>query len=90
MIDITSNEFKVILQYCEHHNFIRPPEIVRPLAKDISLCVSDRWDIDFITSFDFGQTVNILIVADKLKCTSLMDLCYTKLALNIRSKYEYS
>jgi hypothetical protein len=75
----------VLYKYCEHHNFTNPPEIKRPLADDISVCVTDQWDVEFINSFNFDNTVDLLLIADKMKCKGLMDLCYTKLALTMRS-----
>lgn len=89
-LDIGSNEFKFIIQFCEHHNFIHPPQIIRPLQfNELRRCVSDQWDAEFINSFDYNQVTDLLQAADYLKCNSLIDLCYAKLAMFFRSKIKF-
>ncbi len=83
---INSNEMKLIIQYCEHHKYINPPEIHRPLqCNDLRKCVNDPWDADFINSLEFDKVTDLLLAADLLKCTSLIDLCYARLAMYFRS-----
>jgi hypothetical protein len=84
--NVKSNDFSQILQYCHFHNFIEPPEIVRPMKfNDLKLCVSDQWDAEFINQFDFETVTELLMACDSLQCNSLADLCYAKLGLFFRS-----
>ncbi len=53
---------------------------------DISANVPDSWDVEFINSFDFNSTIELLLIAEKVRCIGLIDLCYTKLALVIRGR----
>lgn len=86
MSGIKSQEFQLIVQYCEHHNYVHPPEIVRPLQhNELKKCVNDEWDVSFINSLDFEKVTDLLVAADILKCTSLCDLCYARIALFFRT-----
>lgn len=81
---INSEIFGFILKFCDKHNCIPPPEIKRPLiSNDIQVLVSE-WDANYINQFDFDNVVNILVAAEKLKCLSLMDLCYARIAIFFR------
>jgi len=82
---IKSSEFEQIILFCDHHNHIHPPEIIRPLQyNDLKLCVKDPWDADFISQFDFNRVTELLSASELLKCSSLADLCYARLALYFR------
>lgn len=84
---VKSPEFKLIIEYCSHHNYVHPPLVVRPLKyNELKQCVNDEWDAEFITAIDFDRLTDLLIACELLGCRSLLDLCYTRLALFFRGK----
>jgi hypothetical protein len=84
---VKSQEFKLIIEYCFHHNYIHPPLVVRPLKyNELKKCVNDEWDAEFICAIDFERVTDLLIACELLSCRSLLDLCYTRLALFFRGK----
>jgi S-phase kinase-associated protein 1 len=86
--NIKSNDLRIIIQFCEHHKYIPPPEIVRPLQyNELSKCVSDIWDAEFISSIEFEKVTELLLVADYLGISSLTDLCYARMAMYFRGKF---
>jgi len=87
---LKSTEFQFIIDYCNHHKFVDPPLIVRPLRNnDLKKCVADEWDVDFINAFDFEKVTDLLLAAELLGCQSLIDLCYARMALFFRGNYFY-
>jgi hypothetical protein len=61
--------------------------MLRPLrSNDLRECVNDEWDANFISSLNLDNVTDILVAADMLKCESLEDLCYARLALYFRGK----
>lgn len=87
-INISSFTLETVLKYCQYHNYDPPNEIKRPLNDDLSMCIVDNWDYKFIQEFTTDQLVILLNESAQLGCTSLQDLCLTRLALIIRSKYS--
>lgn len=86
MPELKPQELKLILEYCEHHNYKFPQELVKPLKNnDIYACVNDTWDADFITKLDFDKTTDLLNAATYIGCYTLADICYARLALYFRS-----
>jgi hypothetical protein len=86
-LEVKSQEFSLILQFCDHHKYTNPPEIIRPLkSNELKKCVVDEWDADFINSISFEKVTDLLLGAESLKCFSLVDLCYAKMALFFRGK----
>ena len=84
---VKSPELKLIIEYCFHHNYIHPPLVVRPLKyNELKKCVNDEWDAEFISAIDFERVTDLLIACELLSCRSLLDLCYTRLALFFRGK----
>ena len=86
--NIKSTDLSIIIQFCEHHKHIQPPEIVRPLQyNELSKCVSDVWDSEFISNIEFDKVTELLLVADYLGISSLTDLCYARMAMYFRGKF---
>ena len=86
--NIKSTDLSIIIQFCEHHKYIQPPEIVRPLQyNELSKCVSDVWDSEFISNIEFDKVTELLLVADYLGISSLTDLCYARMAMYFRGKF---
>jgi S-phase kinase-associated protein 1 len=84
---IKSSELNLIIQFCEHHKFNSPSEIIKPLQyNELSKCVSDAWDAEFISGLDFDKVTELLIAAEFLMINSLTDLCYARMALYFRGK----
>lgn len=85
---VKSEEFSLIIEYCNHHNYVNPPPISRPLKfNELKKCVVDEWDSDFINAIDIDGITDLLISCERLNCSSLLDLCYAKLALFYRGIY---
>lgn len=84
---LKEQEFNLILQYCQHHNFTFPQSLIKPLrSNDLANCVNDPWDALFINSLDFDKTTDLLNAATYIGCSTLTDICYARLALYLRSK----
>jgi hypothetical protein len=82
---VASQYIDLIIKFCSYHNFIAPPEITRPLQyNNLNNCVQDPWDANFISSLDFDKVTDLLLASETIKCASLMDLCYARLALYFR------
>ena len=62
-------------------------EIVKPLKyNELRKCLQDQWDADFIESMSFDLVTDLLLAAEFVKCISLVDLCYARLAIYFRSR----
>ena len=86
-LDINSLQLSHIIEYCDHHKYTNPPEIIRPLQfNDLKKCVNDIWDAEFMLSMDFDKIIDLLNAANLLEIASLIDLCYASLALYFRSR----
>jgi hypothetical protein len=83
--NIKSPELKLVIQFCEHHKFTSPPEILKPLQyNELSKCVQDEWDAEFISNLEFEKVTELLLAAEYLMINSLTDLCYARMALYFR------
>jgi len=83
--NIKSSELNLIIQYCEHHKFTSPAEILKPLQfNELTKCVQDTWDADFISGLEFDKITDLLLAAEYLMINSITDLCYAKMALYFR------
>jgi len=75
------------VKYCEHHNYTKPELIIRPLqSNELSQCLKDQWDVEFINQLSFEQITDLLLASEALMCEGLADLCYAKIALYFRGK----
>lgn len=62
-VDLHSDEFNKILNFCTYHKFIPTNEIKKPLLyNDLSKCVEDTWDSDFILKLEFDKVIDLLNV----------------------------
>lgn len=86
---LREQELSLIIQYCEHHNYIFPQPLIKPLrSNDLINCVNDSWDANFLSKLDFDQTTDLLNAATYIGCSTLADICYAKLALYFRSGFR--
>jgi hypothetical protein len=86
---LREQELNIILQYCQHHNYNFPEPLVKPLrSNELINCVNDPWDANLLNSLDLDQTTDLLNAVTYIGCSGLADICYAKLALYFRSKFE--
>ena len=91
MKNISSFSFEQFLRYCQGHNF-EPcsEEIKRPLNDDISLCIENSFDLQFINELGMEEVIKLLTEITQLNCSGFNELCLSRLALIIRSKIRLS
>ena len=79
-VGIKKASLVLIIEYCEHHNYIPPPAIIRPLQyNDFEKCISDKWDFEFINKIDIRTCFELANDCDSVKCESLFGLCCAKI-----------
>ncbi len=75
----------LIKEYCEHHNFINPKPITKPLPyNDFSKCISDKWDYDFIMKLSINESLEFVNYFKELNCESLYYLCCARIGFYFR------
>ena len=75
----------LIKEYCEHHNFIKPKPITKPLPyNDFSKCISDKWDYDFIMKLSINESLEFVNYFKELNCESLYYLCCARIGFYFR------
>lgn len=89
-IEYVSDEIlTLILSYAEHHDYIAPAPITRPVtSNNIEELVEDSWDAEYILSvsqneedfYEFIMTVNYLDIK------SILDLCLGYIATQFKGK----
>jgi hypothetical protein len=62
-VEISSDELSKILNFCAYHKYIPTKEIKKPLLfNDLSKCVEDSWDSNFIMANEFDKVIDLLNV----------------------------
>ena len=85
-LKIKGKDLKNLTLYLTIHQMIPVSVIQRPLVSDdLKLCIPNNYDYAFISELSLEDTADLLSVAKDLEIKSLADLCYTKIALFIRS-----
>lgn len=78
-IKITS--LKLVLSYCQYHNYQNPPEIIYPLQyNDFSKCIDDAKDCEIISKFDIRTLFGFADDCETINCQRLFQLCCAKIA----------
>lgn len=76
-----------IVEYMEYHNGKEVSSIVRPLrSQKFEECVDDKWDIDFINKFDTEKLISLILAANYMDISSLLDLGCAKIAFLLKGK----
>jgi len=78
---------KKVLDYCKYHLNDNPPEIEKPLKSHNLADVVCEWDVEYV-SIDNKQSIEdifkLILAANYLHITSLMDLACAKIATLIK------
>ena len=83
--DIRHPIIKKIKKYLEHYMYKTPKKIEMPLPnKDFKDCI-DEWDYDFINC-DIETILELMVAANFLAISSLLDLTSAKIASLIKGK----
>ena len=77
---------KKVLQYCEYHKKDNPPEIEKPLKSPNLADVFCQWDVTYIDIENIEEIFEIVLAANYLHITSLMELACAKIASLIKGK----
>lgn len=75
-----------ILEYCEHHTYICPPAIERPVRTSLAESVSDSWDVEYIAQFSFEGLVELMLACNFLDLKCLLDLCMASVACHFKGR----
>lgn len=90
-IDVSdSTTSEVVLQfldYCKNHQYtISAPMQIPITSRDIPF--TSQYDSELTSKWKFDSAVDLLILATKLQCSPLEELCYAFMAVKIRSTYH--
>ena len=83
---IGADLIKIILEYCEHFNYEREPNIPHPLPSNNLRDVVDPWEADFIGRFDIEGKLVLLKAVNYLNIPSIFELCCAAIAVEFRGK----
>ena len=75
MQEIKAADFMKILDFCKHHSYVNPPPIRRPIPNgDLSCCIPDKFDVEYIYGFSFEQIFDLIRVCEYLGLPALKEL----------------
>ena len=77
---------KKVLEYCEYHKKDTPPEIEKPLKSANLADVVCQWDVKYVDIENIEEIFEIVLAANYLHITSLMELACAKIASLIKGK----
>ena len=84
--NVKLNILKKVLEYCEYHKKDNPPEIEKPLKSPNLADVVCQWDVKYIDIENTEEIFEIVLAANYLHITSLMELACAKIASLIKGK----
>ena len=87
LIDMEDELVQRIVAYLEHHANEPPLIIHKPAPDDLSTDVG-VWDTDFIDALNGPQVLEVMLAADYLQISSLIDLAMAKIAVTLRHKSD--
>ena len=75
------------MEFLQYHNFQHPSEIRKPIpSSNITDCVEDPWDAEYINRFDNDTLLSLINAANYMDVKGLLDLCCAKIASNFKGK----
>ena len=77
---------KKVLEYCEYHKKDNPPEIPKPLTSPNLADVVTQWDVKYVDIERIEDIFELVLAANYLHITSLMELACAKIASLIKGK----
>ena len=84
---INSNILSIIFTFCTNHNGKDPPKIKRPLGrKKFNEIVQYDWEVQFFDCINLEALISVINACEILKCHSLADYCFARLAICIRDE----
>jgi hypothetical protein len=78
-IDINSEVFEKVLQYCEMHDY-NPPKINKPIKSHILKENLESKDLEFVSGYDYLTIKPLLDAAFYLVMTTLREVCICVIA----------
>ena len=79
----SSKYLSLLLYYCKNHQYINPEPIPVPITTQFIKL--PKYDDEFVKALNFDDLVELLLIATKLQCNALEDLCYAQMAVIMRS-----
>lgn len=74
-LPIKMSSLKIIVDYCEYHSFMNPPEIVKPMqSNDFTECILDSKDAERVLQLDIERCLEMVNDCLIIKCSSLYKL----------------
>ncbi|CAG9312822.1 unnamed protein product [Blepharisma stoltei] len=84
---VSTNMLNRILEYAQHHDFIPPEPLEKPLkTSKIEEILSDPWDVEFLKSFDDDGLADLMFALNYLDVACLMEICFAYIATKFRGK----
>ena len=84
---ISSHILYKIIQYCQHHSYIVPPPIKKPIPTDKTEdAASDPWDAEFINGFEEDPLIDLTLASNYMDIKCVLDLCCGKIASMFKGK----
>ena len=80
-------QLKPIVDFCIHHGYVNPPPIRKPIPSgDLSACIPDKFDVEFINNISFEDLFELIILCDALIVPSLKELASARIAAEFKGK----
>ena len=87
LVSVTKAILDKIIEYCQHHSYIVPPPIKKPIPTDkIEDAVSDPWDAEFINGFEEDPLIDLTLASKYMDIKCVLDLCCGKIASMFKGK----
>ena len=85
-INVDEKTLEKIIEYVEHNFNKEVSKIEKPLKSNKMIELTDEWNANFIDSFEQSDLFNLILSADYLDISSLLDLGCAKIASMIKNK----
>ena len=88
LANVTSKFLKVIVEFCEHHNFKKTKtDIIAPLVSKVPKeFIKDPWEVIFISNFTEDELIDLIQASNYMNIPALFELSCAMIASELKGK----
>ena len=88
LANVTSKFLKVIVEFCEHHNFKKTKtDIIAPLVSKVPKeFIKDPWEVIFISNFTDDELIDLIQASNYRNIPALFELSCAMIASELKGK----
>ncbi len=81
---IKKSQMEKLMIFCDYIIKNTPPQIQKPIRHQSLLDITSPWYTEFASQFDDNDLCEMMMVADRLYCKSLLELLSARMCLKIK------